>query len=64
MTYGVCKESANGGFHYRVWRQNGTDADTGAWFLAASEEEDLSNNHMIVDNGFVPFPSRSCSLDP
>ncbi|GJN90587.1 hypothetical protein Rhopal_003599-T1 [Rhodotorula paludigena] len=52
VTYGVCKESANGGFHYRVWRQNGTDADTGAWFLAASEEEDLSNNHMIVDNGY------------
>ncbi|BGP40153.1 hypothetical protein JCM10450v2_004132 [Rhodotorula kratochvilovae] len=52
VTYGTCKESADGGFHYRIWRQNGTQADSGAWFLAASEEEDLSQGHMIVPNGY------------
>ncbi|GAA6007042.1 hypothetical protein JCM10207_009181 [Rhodosporidiobolus poonsookiae] len=49
---GTCYETINGGSHYRVWRQNGTQANSGAWFLAASVEMNLSMNHMIVDNGY------------
>ncbi|GAA6051713.1 hypothetical protein JCM3770_002696 [Rhodotorula araucariae] len=52
VTYGTCKESADGGFHYRIWRQNGTEANSGAWFLAASEEQDLSKSHDITPNGY------------
>lgn len=36
---GACWESLAGGNHFRVWRQNGSEADTGAWFLAVSKEE-------------------------
>ncbi|GAA5845482.1 hypothetical protein JCM9279_003050 [Rhodotorula babjevae] len=52
VTYGTCKESSIGGFHYRTWNQNGSAADSGAYFLAASEELSLSENHMIKDNGY------------
>ncbi|WFD00971.1 hypothetical protein MYAM1_003730 [Malassezia yamatoensis] len=37
---GSCWESLAGGNHFRVWKQNGSLADTGAWFLAVSKEED------------------------
>ena len=30
----TCWESFAGGNHFRAWRQNGTLANTGAWFLA------------------------------
>jgi hypothetical protein len=36
---GACWESLYGGNHFRVWKQNGTHADTGAWFLAVSKEK-------------------------
>ncbi|KAH9891837.1 hypothetical protein C8Q73DRAFT_90702 [Cubamyces lactineus] len=49
---GTCWESVRGGHHFRAWKQNGTDADSGAWFLGASEEMDSRNNHMIVDDGY------------
>lgn len=29
---GTCWESVRGGNHFRAWRQNGTDANSGAWF--------------------------------
>ena len=53
VTYGVCRESADGGFHFRVFPQVGPEADSGAYFTAASEEQSLSQNHMIVPNGCV-----------
>ena len=53
VTYGVCRESADGGFHFRVFPQVGSEADSGAYFTAASEEQSLSQNHMIVPNGCV-----------
>ncbi|KZT18150.1 hypothetical protein NEOLEDRAFT_1143771 [Neolentinus lepideus HHB14362 ss-1] len=49
---GTCLESLVGGNHFRVWRQNGTSADSGALFLAVSKEEDLSEHHTIVANGY------------
>ena len=36
--WGSCLESVIGGNHFRAWKQNGTHADSGAWFLAASKE--------------------------
>lgn len=32
--WGTCWESVAGGNHFRAWKQNGTLANSGAWFLA------------------------------
>jgi len=50
--WGTCWESVRGGHHFRAWRQNGTLANSGAWFLGASQEEDSSKNHKIIPNGY------------
>lgn len=44
----TCKESFDGGNHFRNWQQ----ASTQAWFLAVSVEMNATSNHMIVDNGY------------
>ncbi|KAF9078413.1 hypothetical protein BDP27DRAFT_1309549 [Rhodocollybia butyracea] len=49
---GTCLESLIGGNHLRVFIQNGPSADTGALFLAVSQEEDLEEAHTIVPNGY------------
>jgi len=49
---GACWESLAGGNHFRVWRQNGSLANTGAWFLAVSKEEDVTKSHTISTNGY------------
>lgn len=36
---GACWETFRGGNHFRAWKQNGTEANTGAWFLAVSTEK-------------------------
>lgn len=46
--FGTCIESLRGGNHIRVWQQMGT----GAWFFAASKEEDVSKHHMIIPDGY------------
>ncbi|PWN42578.1 hypothetical protein IE81DRAFT_323341 [Ceraceosorus guamensis] len=46
--FGTCVESLIGGNHIRVWQQQGT----GAWFFAASEEENVSKHHKIIPNGY------------
>jgi len=50
--WGTCLESVVGGHHFRAWKQNGTQASTGAWFIGASKEESSGKNHKIVDNGW------------
>ncbi|BGP16408.1 hypothetical protein JCM10213_004036 [Rhodosporidiobolus nylandii] len=50
--WGTGWETINGGSHFRVWRQNGTQANSGAWFLAASVEQNLTLQHGIVDDGY------------
>ncbi|KAJ7486229.1 hypothetical protein B0H11DRAFT_1143175 [Mycena galericulata] len=50
--WGTCWESLAGGQHFRAWRQNGTEGNSGAWFLGASKEEDSSRGHTIVANGY------------
>ncbi|WFD32962.1 hypothetical protein MSPP1_004016 [Malassezia sp. CBS 17886] len=49
---GTCWESLVGGNHFRAWRQNGSLADTGAWFLATSKEEAVSKSHTISTDGY------------
>lgn len=49
---GSCWESLAGGNHFRVWKQNGTEANTGAWFLAVSKEESVAEQHTIIPNGY------------
>ncbi|EJC98894.1 uncharacterized protein FOMMEDRAFT_113467 [Fomitiporia mediterranea MF3/22] len=50
--WGTCWESVAGGNHFRAWKQNGTLANSGAWFLGASKEENSGKHHMIVDDGY------------
>ncbi|VDC02448.1 unnamed protein product [Peniophora sp. CBMAI 1063] len=50
--WGTCWESFAGGHHFRAWRQNGSLADSGAWFVGASQEEHSRKNHMIVEDGW------------
>jgi len=50
--WGTCWESLVGGHHFRAWRQNGTLADSGAWFLASSKEKYVGEHHMIEDDGY------------
>jgi hypothetical protein len=37
---------------YRMWRQNGPKANTGALFLAVSVTEDLHQHHKTAENGY------------
>jgi hypothetical protein len=50
--WGSCWESVAGGQHFRAWKQNGTLANSGAWFIGASKERDSSKRHDIVSNGY------------
>jgi len=50
--WGTCWESFAGGNHFRAWRQNGTQANSGAWFLGVSKELDSRKHHTIVPNGY------------
>ncbi|KAI0087942.1 hypothetical protein BDY19DRAFT_1009099 [Irpex rosettiformis] len=49
---GTCLESLIGGNHFRVYRQNGTQANSGALFLAVSTEEPVTENHDIEPDGY------------
>lgn len=50
--WGTCWESLAGGHHFRAWKQNGTEANSGAWFIGASKELDSRQHHTIVPNGW------------
>ncbi|KAJ7208173.1 hypothetical protein B0H12DRAFT_431164 [Mycena haematopus] len=52
MPIGTCLETLIGGNHYRVFRQNGSLANSGALFLAASREDPITEQHNIVPNGY------------
>jgi len=49
---GTCLESVIGGNHFRVYRQNGALANSGALFLAVSKEEPATEDHNIVPDGY------------
>lgn len=39
-------------FHLLVWKQNGTLANSGAWFFAVSKEKNLRRHHTIDHDGY------------
>jgi len=49
---GACKETIQGGNHFRYWVQNGPSAHSGAIFMAVSYEMSLNNYHDIIVNGY------------
>ncbi|KAH9049242.1 hypothetical protein EDB83DRAFT_2522788 [Lactarius deliciosus] len=49
---GSCLESLAGGNHLRLFRQNGPAANTGALFLAVSQEENVLEGHTISPDGY------------
>ncbi|KAH9931660.1 uncharacterized protein BXZ73DRAFT_101570 [Epithele typhae] len=49
---GTCKESIQGGNHFRYWAQEGAERNSGAYFLATSEEKSINFGHDIVFNGY------------
>ncbi|KIJ96753.1 hypothetical protein K443DRAFT_273066 [Laccaria amethystina LaAM-08-1] len=49
---GSCKETVQGGNHFRYWVQDGPSANTGAIFLALSYEMPIAQQHDIVPNGY------------
>lgn len=49
---GTCKETVQGGNHFRYWVQDGPSANTGAIFLALSYEMPIAQQHDIVPNGY------------
>ncbi|KAJ1030590.1 hypothetical protein NDA16_001499 [Ustilago loliicola] len=49
---GTCLKSLKGGNHFRYWIQNGTAADSGAIFIAASVELNATLGHMIAPDGY------------
>jgi len=51
-TLGTCKETVEGGNHFRYWVQSGSSADSGAIFLAASYELPEQLGHDIIFNGY------------
>jgi len=50
--FGTCKETVNGGDHFRYWIQNGLSGNSGAIFMATSYELPLALNHDIIPNGY------------
>ncbi|GLB38657.1 hypothetical protein LshimejAT787_0505220 [Lyophyllum shimeji] len=50
--WGTCWESLAGGNHFRAWKQSGSKANSGAWFLGVSKEEDSRKHHKIAPNGY------------
>lgn len=49
---GTCKETIQGGNHFRYWVQNGAAANSGAVFMACSYEKPIAQAHDIVVNGY------------
>ncbi|KAG1861598.1 hypothetical protein DFJ58DRAFT_872356 [Suillus subalutaceus] len=49
---GTCLESLIGGNHFRIFVQKGTAAESGALFLAVSQEEPISEHHDIMPDGY------------
>jgi len=50
--FGTCKETVQGGNHFRYWIQSGPSGNSGAIFMATSYELPLSLGHDIIQNGY------------
>jgi hypothetical protein len=51
-TLGTCEETVEGGNHFRYWTQTGSEADSGAVFMAVSYELPETLDHDIIYNGY------------
>ncbi|KAF8581576.1 hypothetical protein K439DRAFT_1654035 [Ramaria rubella] len=49
---GSCKETVEGGNHFRYWVQNGPDANSGAIFMALSYELPIAEGHDLIFNSY------------
>jgi len=49
---GTCRETIQGGDHFRYWVQNGPDKNSGAVFMAFSYELPIAQQHDIIFNGY------------
>ncbi|KAF9046306.1 hypothetical protein BJ165DRAFT_1470517 [Panaeolus papilionaceus] len=49
---GACKETIEGGNHFRYWVQDGPSGNSGAIFMAVSYEMPLVHQHDIIANGY------------
>ncbi|KAF8527345.1 hypothetical protein JB92DRAFT_2867069 [Gautieria morchelliformis] len=49
---GSCKESVEGGNHFRYWVQDGPKANSGAIFMAVSYELPASSSHDLIFDGY------------
>ncbi|KAL1950659.1 hypothetical protein VTO73DRAFT_5783 [Trametes versicolor] len=49
---GTCQETIKGGNHFRYWVQDGSQADSGAYFLATSYELPIQMGHDIIFDGY------------
>jgi len=49
---GTALETLIGGKHFRVFRQNGPLANSGALFLSSSKEMNLTQHHNIIPDGY------------
>jgi len=49
---GACKETIEGGNHFRYWVQNGPSANSEAVFMAVSYELPIAKQHDVIGNGY------------
>ncbi|KAI0369375.1 hypothetical protein BV20DRAFT_359327 [Pilatotrama ljubarskyi] len=49
---GTCTETIKGGNHFRYWIQDGSQANSGAIFMATSYELPIQMGHDIIFNGY------------
>jgi len=49
---GTCRETIEGGSHFRYWTQNGPSKNSGGIFMAFSYEMPIAEQHDIVINGY------------
>ncbi|KXN82427.1 hypothetical protein AN958_02577 [Leucoagaricus sp. SymC.cos] len=49
---GSCKETIQGGNHFRYWVQDGPQSNSGAIFMAVSYEKPIADQHDIIVNGY------------
>ncbi|KAF8651945.1 hypothetical protein AX16_004588 [Volvariella volvacea WC 439] len=49
---GSCRETIEGGNHFRFWTQDGPEGNSGAVFMAVSYELPLALQHDIIPNGY------------
>ncbi|KAJ2934488.1 hypothetical protein H1R20_g2608, partial [Candolleomyces eurysporus] len=49
---GSCRETIQGGNHFRYWIQNGPQRNSGAVFMAISYEKPIAEQHDIILNGY------------